>query len=180
MTLEEQLKKAGIEKILVVDDRQENISAAKEYFDEHFKKEVDYAHSESEALERIRKEYQDQKYDLVLSDMQMEKKDSGKTVIFEALKHKAYSLIITAKDAYSHGGISHDESTTIISPHIEYRVTTKKSDPRTWAAITEKFLEHIERDGKSIFGALKRQEKYVSAPSEYIAKLMMLSYSFEK
>ena len=179
MNLEERLKKAGIEKILVVDDSEENISAAKTYFDEHLKGMVSYAHSEAEAIQEIQEQYQEKKYDLVLSDMQMEEKSSGKKVVFEASKHKAYSIILTAKDAFSHGGKSYDESTTIIGPCIEDHVRTKKSDTRTWPIVTEKVLRHLESKGKATHDAIKRHEKYVGKPSQEIAELMMMSYSFK-
>ena len=179
MNLEERMKKVGIEKVLVVDDREENIRAAKEYFDEHFEGEVDYTHNAAEAIKEIQEQYQQKKYDLVLSDMQMEEKNSGEKVVFEASKHKAYSIILTAKDAFSHGGKSYDESTNIIGPCLEYHVSTKKSDPKTWPAVTEKVLQHIEGEGKATLEAIKRHEKYVGKPSQEVAKVLMLSYSFK-
>lgn len=179
MTLDEKLSEMGIKKILVADDRLEHIEAAKAYFGQFTQVQVDYAYSEIIAKAMIHDEYTHKKYDLVISDMQMEEITSGRKVVAEASKHQALGIVVTYRGAGSHGAKVWGEGTTMIAPHIQKEISFPKRDPEAWKTITQETVEYLQGKGQSTFDALKRIAKYVGKPSDTLSELMMHSYDFE-
>lgn len=185
MTLDETLYKdqtlsaIGIRKMLVVDDRADHIEAAKEYFKDYKLVQIHYASSAESAKEKIQIAYSSQqKYDFVLSDMQMEEKKSGQKVIEEAYKTLAPCLIITSRGAFSHGGRDFDEGTTIIGPHsYKEEISTPKSQPETWKRATETSIRYLTVEGYHLYEALKRYDKHVGQPSDLMMDCLMKVYS---
>ncbi|MEM4366872.1 MAG: response regulator [Candidatus Anstonellales archaeon] len=102
------LKKERISKMLVVDDKEKNRKAAKEFFGE-LPFEVEYAKSGKEAMEKIRKGC----YHLVITDLKMEKDESGLEVANEAWRYGAFAIIVSA---FAHGST---EYTRIYPPLFE-------------------------------------------------------------
>lgn len=180
MTLEQKLMEIGIKRILVADDRAENIEAAREYFKDYKSIQVDYAWSAEEAKKKIQDAYSIQKYDFVLSDMQMEEKTSGQDVMREAAKHQALGIVITSRGPGSHGAKSWGEGTRMVCPCVEYLVETPKSQPETWEKIVEKSSEYMTEKGHDFFASLRRASKYLTKPSDEMSELIMFGYDFKE
>lgn len=177
MTLEEKIKKAEIERILIVDDTSENLKAAEQYFTslEDYGIKTDYASSAKEAKEMIQKAYNGQeKYSLIISDLQMEEKRSGLEAIREGFKHEAFGFITTGinydrDESHGHG------PTTQVEPHLG-SINGRKDKPSVWEIAFEKIINYLTGEGKEITEAIKRHRKFAGKPSEGIADLMMTQY----
>jgi CheY-like chemotaxis protein len=167
MTIDDKLIGIGVKKMLVVDDKTEHIEAAKKYFKD-YKIPVDYASSEKQAIEMIYDAYKTQKYDIVLSDMQMEKSYSGAEVTGEAFKHQGLGIIVTGQDAGGHGHHAHGPSTKILCGGLDKTIDGTKAHSDTWKQLAEATTEFIVGDGKRLYDALQRYHKYVSKPSDTI------------
>ncbi|MBU1199012.1 MAG: response regulator [Nanoarchaeota archaeon] len=178
MTLDEKLKKIDIERILVVDDASENIEAAKQYFASLEKEgiQVDYAQSAQEAKQKIQEAFgENQRYKLILSDLEMEDKKSGLEVVREGFKHFGFGIIVTGRnyhvpDDHHHGPMTH------LEPDIGF-VNGRKSKPEVWAQVAQKAIDYLsEGEGKNTFASLKKVGKFIPAPVDGIADSMMLLY----
>lgn len=172
MSLEEKLAKAGIKKILVVDDKMENLGAAKEYFEslERYGIKTDYASSAEQAKEKIQQAYKDkEKYSVIISDLVMEEPDSGLQVIREGFKHQTYGFIATGRNHGHHGPF------TYILP-VDYNVNGGKEKPEVWQKVFEKVLEHLAEEAKPVIAALERYYKHVGMPSDSLADTAIRMY----
>ncbi|MCF7872014.1 hypothetical protein K9L97_03185 [Candidatus Woesearchaeota archaeon] len=95
-SIEETISKLEIKKILVVDDTPEFIETAKKVFSEYQGILFEYASSEEQAKRKIKTEYDSgKKYDYVLTDMVLEKEDSGKKILQYASDNLTFGAVIT-------------------------------------------------------------------------------------
>ncbi|KYK27242.1 hypothetical protein AYK26_04235 [Euryarchaeota archaeon SM23-78] len=164
MGIETKLKELGIKKILVVDDTPKHVQTALSYLKqlEQYSIQTEGATSAKEAKEKIKESYaKDQKYDLVLSDLQMEQLESGLEVVREGLKHFADCFIVTGR-CYKD---SHHGPTTTLMPTQEV-VSGRKDQEKVWEALLKKAVHYMEGKGKSIRLSLKKYGKYVGIPFE--------------
>ncbi len=130
-----------LEKILVADDREENRKAAKEVF-----ANADIVGSEAEAIQRIN----ENEYDLVITDMQMEDKYSGLRVVKTALENGAIPYVL------SHAGPSHQGVSVSMRPYGEDICNAKgKENPETWKEAKSR-IESAEGVHKNYQEALLR------------------------
>lgn len=166
MGIETKLGELEIKRILVVDDKEEHVQTALSYFKQlaQYGIKAEGATSAEQAKEKIKQEYEKgQKYDLILSDLEMEQPKSGLEVVKEGLKHFADSFIVTGRnyDAPSHG---HGPNTTIMP--ADKSIEGRKDQEQVWDALLHKAVEYMEGPGKSIRLALKKYGKYVGIPFE--------------
>ncbi|GIU68896.1 MAG: hypothetical protein KatS3mg002_0132 [Candidatus Woesearchaeota archaeon] len=115
MTLEQKLTDLEIKRILVVDDRIENVLAAKQAFSKYSLASIDYAASASEAVTMMETAFKEgKKYDLVISDMEMETKTSGLDVVKQAIVQLSYATIATGINYDRSKHEAHGATTTIL------------------------------------------------------------------
>ena len=108
-----------LEKILIVDDRDENLEATRIVMPQ-----ADFARSAAEAIELLGKE----EYDLVLTDMQMETLTAGLNVVKEALVKNAVPYVLTHTGPAHHGA-----STVEMKPYCGgIYFTNGKANAETW------------------------------------------------
>jgi CheY-like chemotaxis protein len=113
---------------LIVDDKEENLNAAREWF----KDRAEYASSTLKAIEKISSESIDQ----VISDLEMEHRLSGLDVAYTAGLKAIRTVIAT-------GGIGHGKEYIRIIPRIydENRrpseIYGSKNNPEVWKQIEE-------------------------------------------
>ena len=161
-------------KVLVVDDRKENIEAAKIAFSD-LNLNVVYASSAKEAMGIIEEKAF---FDLVISDLEMEEKESGKDVVKRGWEYLTPSFIATGRKYESERTDNHGADTFI--PKIGI-VIGKKNNPMVWRNIYKKIVDHI--DGKSfkeIRESLDNYRKFVEKPSAQIGELIGYFYSEEE
>ena len=108
----------NLQKILIADDREENRNAARVAFPE-----AEIVSSAKEAIEALDRE----KYDLILTDMQMETKTAGLEVIRKSYEKNILAYVL------SHTGPSHQGESVVIRPYGG-SISSKdgKRDPKTW------------------------------------------------
>jgi CheY-like chemotaxis protein len=176
MDLEQKLKQAEITKILIVDDTAANIEAAKQYFKqiEKLGLKVEYASSAKDAKAKIQAAYEaKEKYSIVVSDLSMEEPKSGLEVAREAFKHLAFGFIATGLN-YDRSEHDHHGPTTRLLPDDQY-IGGKKDKPEVWQSVFQKAVDYLsEGNGKAIFAAMRRFDKYVGTPSDGVAETTMI------
>jgi len=129
MTIEKLVKEFDLKRILVADDREENISSYKQIFKDVQDTCVDYVYSGKDAIDSIKKN----SYDLVLTDKNMENEYSGYDVVYESLQKNIPVYLITTYD--------HTKNHTEISPSLVdgdiklYRTNGIKDDVQTLKTI---------------------------------------------
>ncbi len=112
-----------INKILIADDKEENRKAALQAFPF-----ADCASSAKQALELLASH----DYDLVLTDMQMEKENSGLEVIAMSLRKSILCYTI------SNAGLNHGVESIEVTPYIDNIQYSKgKANPETWKYVLE-------------------------------------------
>ena len=126
-------------KYLIIDDREENIRAAKI----HFGNRASYALNTLEGIERITIE----KPDVVISDLQMEHKKSGLDIAYAAGLLGIFTHIAT-------GGVGHGRDYVSVIPKNNWNskrneIEGSKNDPRIW-----KRIEEIANEGNSPFAVI--------------------------
>jgi len=162
----DKLSNLWIKKILIVDDTSANISMAKQYFD-NIPLYIDYASSASDATQKIKSAYEDRKYDLILTDLEMESKESGFEVSREWFGHQADTFVVT----WINYDRSHDEShgpTTYVL-WLKFSIKSKKDEEWTWENILEAVVDHIWWTGKRLHDSLSRSYKFTWKPSYELA-----------
>ncbi|MBN2052978.1 hypothetical protein JW756_05720 [Candidatus Woesearchaeota archaeon] len=169
MGIEEKLKQAQIKRLLVVDDTNANIDAAKKFFStiEPYGVKIDYATNVNDAKALIRESIRapagvDNRYSLILSDLSMEEPESGFEVIKEGIRHFTYGFIVTGRNRIdqSHG------PKTIIKPKC-YGIRTSineilgtKDDVAVWEKVFSYIMDYITiNEGKNLFRALSDASK---------------------
>ena len=165
MSIQNQLKKTI--KILIVDDKPENIDAAKKYFSST-NIQADYANSAKEAT-AILKENKTQ-YDLIITDLEMETPTSGLDVIREGLRQYTLGAIATGQDATS----KHHGANVTIKPDGG-TINGKKNNPEIWEYIYEKSLNTILKE-PHIQRSLNRHKKYVGKMDENQINIFLSIY----
>ena len=175
MKLEQKVKQLGINRVLVADDRTENLIMAVKYFEtlKSIGIEADFAGSEKQAIEKLEENARKNSYyDLVLSDMQMEDKKSGLNVARCGFKNLAFSFIVTT-------GCGHNGRTTEIEPRVG-TISGAKSEDGVWEQVLEKSLESLTGEGAEnlaeVYKSFRRYKEFIGKPSDRIAETMMWSY----
>ncbi|MBN2458898.1 response regulator [Candidatus Woesearchaeota archaeon] len=146
MTLEEKLAKSEIRNILVVDDTQANLDAAKQYFArlEPLGIKAEYAASAQEAQQKIQESFESKdKYGLVITDLCMESPKAGLEVVREGFEHLIYTVIATGMN-YDAPGVEpdHHGPFTRIMP-LNETLRGRKDDPEIWRQVLEKTMDYI-------------------------------------
>ena len=161
-----------IKKILIVDDTPANISMAKDYFD-NIPLQIDYAYNAQDATQKIKDEYESWKYDLILTDLEMESKESGFNVAREWFAHQADTFVVT----WANYDRSHDEAhwpTTQIL-WLNFSVKSKKNEVWTREAILDAVVDHIWWKGISLHNSLSRYHKHVWKSDYQLADIYISS-----
>jgi len=163
MSIEERIKDLRLKKVLIADDKPENIEAAKIFFENKVAKydvEITYVYSAKDAREKIKESFDSEnKYGLVISDLDMEKKASGAEVFYDSWIQGIPCLIATGRGtqiseakriALSING--HGSKTSVYSIPIllgEYLLRPKTQSPHlkyevgAWADIFNKSLDYM-------------------------------------
>jgi len=157
MTIEQKLEELRIKRVLVVDDTAANIEAAKAEFAKYSGAVIfDYASSAADAKKKI----VSQKYDLVMTDLEMESKDSGLEVVSEASKTAAYVTVVTGANYDRLDSDAHGPNTSVLP--ADKSMKGKKDKSEVWAFALEESLGWIESgDIQAIYRSAKRYEKFV-------------------
>jgi CheY-like chemotaxis protein len=143
MNIENKLKLNNVSRVLVVDDALENIVAAKRYFDK-LGIEVDYAFSAEEAKQRIQESFiSKEKYSLVITDLEMEEKNSGIEVGKCAYNHLIIPLIATGRNYDALDNAAHGPSTTVLP--FDLTIKGRKNREEIWEKIFEGALDYLQR-----------------------------------
>ncbi len=140
-----------LEKILIVDDREENRSAARIAMpDAHF------ASSASEAIAKLNSE----KYDLVITDMQMEHKLAGLEVVRESLKRQILSYVLTS-GGRGHGNEKNNgNDITQLEPYCEsIMYDGRKAVPQVWKTALER-IKNPNQLQKQYHESIERAKRY--------------------
>ncbi len=126
------LKQSNWLRILVADDTEENIVAAKKCFEEiNFNGDLSvvFVSNGSEAIEILKRE----ETDLVITDLTMEKEKTGLDVIRRALEHKAFGYIATGQNYDHSDNDAHGPNTTVIPTGKS--IKGRKNKPEVWKEI---------------------------------------------
>lgn len=123
-------------KYLIIDDREENIRAAKI----HFGNRASYSLNTLEGIEKLTIE----KPDLVISDLQMEHERSGLDIAYAAGLRGIFTHIAT-------GGVGHGKEYVAVIPKNSWQskrneIDGSKNDPQVW-----KKIEEIVGEGHTFF-----------------------------
>jgi CheY-like chemotaxis protein len=166
-------------KILIVDDKLENINAAKVAVAKISLSNVTYASSAKEAVGVIVAVYETEKtfFDLVISDLEMEKSSSGIEVAVKGAEYLAIPFIATERNGAP--GFKYGEGhgpNTSIEP-IEKGFHGKKFDPNIWEQIFQEIKKVCsEPPYRQILESLEGYKKFIGKPSSEIGKLTMISF----
>ena len=143
MEIKQKMKEHGLERILVVDDTKENLEGAKEYFKNMQGVLVDYASSQAEAIKMLQS--QENKYNLLLTDLEMETKDSGYEVIREGIINNVFGIIATGFNYNPEGNDRHGPITNFFP--FKDSVKGKKSEPWVWEKAVEHAIKYLDKFG---------------------------------
>ncbi|MEM4641301.1 MAG: response regulator [Candidatus Pacearchaeota archaeon] len=128
--------------ILVVEDRPENIAAAKEFFNKQKDVEVYYAKNAKEA----RKALENKNFDLALIDWRLPEGKVGFEILEEA-KKRAIPAAVFTEGKYYHGTVHGKRSDLFLDEHavkdsspVSYKFGPK-NDPKSWEEAYKKLLE---------------------------------------
>lgn len=175
MSIEQKLSEFEIENILVVDDALDNIIAAKKYF-ESLPINTDYASSALDAKNNIKQSVLNKsKYDLVITDLEMETPDAGLEVVRESLAITAYVTIATGKNYHMSESHAHGPNTTVLP--INESVKGKKDDARVWEEVLRYSMEHVSSDSiQNIYKSEIRYERATGKKSDLFKKFVFEMY----
>lgn len=158
-------------KILVVDDKKENLDAAREgaaevlYYSEHT---FEYASSEKEAIRAINMAFEsDEPFQIVITDLEMEDPNSGLKVAEETFACLAIPYIATGKTGYGEGAHALE---TLIKP-INYLKNTSKKYRQTWFCVFQRILFDYNNDQTELVSAFGRWGRY-RLDKEFVNGLM--------
>jgi CheY-like chemotaxis protein len=169
--LNKKVKKMKLEKMLIVDDTLENISAAKEYFSKQNNLEVDYSSSAKDAIEKLKSK----NYDYLMTDLEMEENKSGLDVIKEGLKQYTIGVIVTGFN-YDGDDKGHGPNTSM-RPSEVGSVSGKKDDPKVWEQLHYKYKSYHEEFMKGLINeSLDRYKSNVGGSCEIFAELFLNLY----
>ncbi|MEA3515368.1 MAG: hypothetical protein U9R34_07860 [Nanoarchaeota archaeon] len=135
----ETLKQLGIENIIIADDSDQNIYAARQFADSLSGINFKFYQTGDSLITDIPQKYADM--DLILTDKIMETQDKGFDVIEVATNYLIPTYIIS-------GGFQHrDQSSVRVWPGM-YRIDGQKNSIKTWKQI----LSRITRDQAQMGG----------------------------
>lgn len=157
-----------IKRVLVVDDSPENLEAARKFFKSVEGVEVIFFTDSQKAKEAISDAYHRQeKYDLVITDLEMETEFAGMSVARTAVEHQVMPFIVTGKA----GSGSHGPSISVEPARVS--VSGLKSDVVVWEKIWQVILDYLSRDGRAIYLSLARYYEYIGKSSQSISELFL-------
>lgn len=168
----EKLSNLWIKKILIVDDTPANISMAKKYLD-NFPLHIDYATNASDAVQKIKDEYKKEKYDLILTDLEMEIEESGFDVAREWFGHQWDTFVVTWINYDRSHDAPHWPTTHVL--WLDFSIKSKKNENWTWENVLDAVVNHIWWKGKSLHASLARFHKYVWMPNYELANVYISS-----
>lgn len=176
MNIEDKIKLNGIKRILVVDDTSENLETAKKYFSS-LEIEVDYASSAREAKEKISESFNSgKKYSLVITDLEMEEKNSGIEVGKCAYNHLIIPFIATGRNYDVSDDPAHGPNTHVLPLNLTIR--GRKNREEIWEKMFEGSLDYLKKEGKALLNSLKKREKFIGTPlGKELSNLAMKVYS---
>jgi CheY-like chemotaxis protein len=175
MTIDQKLKDLEIKKVLIVDDTELNIDAAKKYFSRYDGITFDYASSAEHAKKMIQDNYSTQKYDLVMTDMQMEKAKSGLDVVRESFKYQTIAAIVTGKNYDRSENESHGANTQLYIMDQNSSIKGKKEKPEVWEYLFGKVVDFLYTK-PPVIASLKRYHEHVGKPSDEVAEMAIMFY----
>jgi len=175
MSIEEKLSELEIKKILVVDDREENLDAAKQYF-QTINLHVEYATNAKDAIDKMKAAYEkEEKYDFILSDLEMETKTAGLDVVKEALEQRSYVTIASGVNYDKSDTDQHGPNTTIRPTGTS--IKGKKEKPEVWKFALEESLNYIQTYKESPeFKAIERYAHFIGILPENIIDMLKIKY----
>ena len=166
MEVQKKSKTSGIERLLIADDTPENLDAAKKYFST-INLKTDYAKSEEEAKEMIISQFETgEKYDFVITDLEMEDRISGCNVLSQAYKYGAEGTIATGRDYHKPDSAGHGPYTSVYSirskPAESLTVKAKKTKPEVWKKILDGSLELVKNNSGLLKLAISKNKALFS------------------
>lgn len=176
MSIDQKVKDFKIKKILIVDDTQENIEGAKQYF-KTLPVETHYALSGKEAIKEIKEAHdKGKKYDLVVTDLEMETKDAGIGVVRKALETLAYTTIVTGRNYDKSDTASHGPNTMIIPTRKS--INGRKNKPEIWEFALRESLEYATSEKiQNIYKSAKKYNKFIGkTPEMFVDMMLKLDY----
>ena len=174
MSIDSKVKELDVKRVLVVDDSQENIDAAKRYFQNFENVRFDYCVSGKEAINSIKKESErSQNYDLIMSDLEMETKEAGLDVIKQGFLNHTLGVIVTGKDYDRDDNHAHGPATTVLP--TRYSVSGRKDKEKVWSELFNNALDYL-KEKKPLRESIERNKKYVGKMDEGITDLFMELY----
>jgi hypothetical protein len=148
----EKLKKLGIKRILVADDKPENLEAARACAKEFPELEFEFFASAKDTIDVLQKStYRD--VGLVLTDKQMELQNAGDYVALEAAVRGIPSMIVTRGD--HHAG----DNPWIATWSPSFRLSqqwydTDKNNPEVWKKVLDLFTSSDEVTPQAFAGTI--------------------------
>ncbi|MBW6442300.1 response regulator [Patescibacteria group bacterium] len=175
MGIEEKLQEIGIKRVLVVDDSEENLAVASRYFHK-IGVDIDLAFNRESALEMLKEsQVSEKRYDLVISDLEMETKDAGMDVVRKALETITYPIILTGRNYNLPDSHPHGPNTAIIP--AEESVKGKKSATETWEIALEKIVEYLSSsETQRIYNSARRYQKHLNEVPNIFVETMLKLY----
>lgn len=158
-------------KFLIVDNKAANISAAQIAIASLGSHDVIYATGAKEAIGIIERTYEKDAifFDIVITDLEMEERESGLNVFAKSAEYLAFPLIATGR---AKGGQNHGPSVRI--EPIGEVVYGEKSEPYVWQQILQKIESSFAvPQGKVTWESLKNYKYFVGKPSKDIAELFL-------
>ena len=162
----DKLSNLWIKKILIVDDTSENISMGKQYFD-NIPLQIDYASNANDAIQKIQNAYVKSKYDLILTDLEMETSKSWFDVAREWFAHQADTFIVTGINYNRSHNDAHGPNTNIL--WLTFSVKSKKNEEWTRESLFDAVIDHLWWKWKHLHNSLSRYNKFVWKPSYELA-----------
>ncbi len=148
--IEQLMNELEIKSVLIADDSSENLLAAKtdlQYLEQKGIS-IDYVSSEKEAIKRIN----EKEYNLVITDKQMEEKDSGIRVALEAEARLVdYVAIATS---FVHGGYKTELISLELDPFPK-TVDFSKDKEGGWKKILERLLTAYKKNKETGHSSIK-------------------------
>ena len=165
---QKEAERLGIKRVLIVDDSDENLSAAAQYFSNVLGCEirVDYSQNGEDAKGLIQSAFeQKNNIGLVITDLEMETDLAGLEVMSQAYRFGSEAMLLTGRqgDGTHHG---HGPSTSLCSIYSIKRNLTRnglKSETGVWDWAFNESLKQLTGTN-SLRESLHRYEQYVGFP----------------
>lgn len=166
----DQLKQIGFERIVIVDDADENICAARELEKRLQGIQFEFYQRGDLLVAQIPDRYQE--LDLILTDRQMETNDAGLEVVEEAWKYHVPAFVCS-------GGYQHRNQPRLrIAPPVKGFILADgmiKDNPETWYQILEGIVNDATGENGSFLQSVLRAKKAGAIVPDYVAAEMSRS-----